>query len=278
MGYQYFERLATQWMEDRPGRRWESDVVRAVKQPLSGYNKEDMPLWAFYELRPDAERNSRNCVRAHGKSVKKLLAFIVDYDSGVSPWEVHESMKQWTHVIYTSPGHTAAKSKFRMIVPLAVPLVNAHLLNACARDHFVKQFPGCDPTTFDAFRRQRVPHVPLDQGAKYEYYVHSAEFYAVDESLIPEPPEDTRLNGGAMFGFERTAMRDALLKRYADELADYDWGNRGGGVLHYALKRMAYALAQCGMSAGSIQGFLRKHSSPGMYPEISQLTRWATSK
>lgn len=278
MGYQFFDKLATQWMEDRPGKRWDSDILRAVKNPLRGYDKESMPLWSFYILNPTAERNAMNHVRANGRSVSKIAALIVDYDSGISPWEVHDTMKAYTHAIYTSPGHKTDHPKFRMILPLEKPMTNSLLLDGAGREYFVKQFPGCDNTTFDGFRRQRLPHVPLDPKSKYEYYVNTAKLFSVNESLVPQTVEQDDVSTSTAFAFENDRKRDALLIRYAEELRAMDTNKRGGGVVHYALKRYAYALMACGMSAASVKGFLVKNTKPSMAAEISQLVRWAKGR
>lgn len=77
--------------------------------------KRDLRLWSPAVYRPDATERG-------GDGVSHVSCLVLDYDSGTKITEALPLWQDWFHLIHTTWSHTPQHPKFRVILPLAVPV------------------------------------------------------------------------------------------------------------------------------------------------------------
>jgi len=185
MAWQLHPKLDCDFFEERVG-VWK-DVVRFVSQPKKYPDKPSIPLWSFYSLvnRVDRERAKDNYHwRACSANMEQINALQIDYDSGVMT--IDQFVADHTglvYALYTSPSHTDEHEKFRVVIPLKTPILNAYLAKGRIRETLLGMFPECDRTTINTFRKQRMPALPLS-GANYRFVIGEGERLELDAAEL----------------------------------------------------------------------------------------------
>jgi hypothetical protein len=272
MSWQFHPRIECDYFEERIG-VWK-DVVRFVSQPRKYPDKPSIPLWSFYGLVPRADRElskDRVHYRACGANMAVVNALQIDYDSGVMTLDRFiDDHLGLDYALYTSPSHTQAHQKFRVVIPLKTPLLNAYLFRGKVRGYLLSMFPECDQSTINTFRKQRMPAVPLT-GEAYRYNIGEGSRLELDMAEIArlsisseEPSERAEIRplSEELDPFdtpiEVLEQRRELLRlvaKYSEELPILRQTPRGGGTVHASLVRMCTALRHCGMTQADMAGF-----------------------
>lgn len=76
--------------------------------------KEHCPAWSPTEYPPRTPRAAENVV--------SVSCLALDYDDGIEPAEVSWEWRAYRHLWHTSWSHTTGHAKFRVVLPLAVPV------------------------------------------------------------------------------------------------------------------------------------------------------------
>lgn len=258
-------------------------IMEMVRNPQRHDSKDTMPLWSFYHVSDKAEQTWAG-PRAVGSSMEYLVAIMVDYDDGVVQLVHVEHMFDFQFVAYSSPTSSPEKSKFRMVIPLGEPLPNKYLKCKEVREYLMSLFPYCDTSTFDYFRRQRIPCV-LDS-TNYKYVEKGGDRIKLDHKLMKSlyeawverskkvAPKATKT--GSIFdkNIGQLEERDYLANlknKYIKELKELNVYVRGGGVVHNTLRRIVYSLRMAEVSQDEVLEFMDKYTTGGLTNEIEQL-------
>lgn len=262
---QIYENLFQNWIDDLPI-KW-GGVLDKVRRPNQYDSKDKIPLWSFYALKP--ETTDLWCgPQAIGANMKSITALLIDYDGGIFTMEDAKREFGFQFVAYSSPSSRADHPKFRMIVPLAEPVSNKYFKVKKIRELLCRKFAGCDNSTFDYFRRQRMPAVLPD--TDYSYHEQEGDRLSLDqvyyEAMYQEwVRESTRkmeapLSKKSIFGqskaeLETLNMVGNMKNRYASELKRLKIFERGNGVVHDTFRKVAYALRKSGVPQDEIVEF-----------------------
>ena len=84
-----------------------------TERTVRASSKDRLPLWSPTIYRPGAARGAAG--------VFSITCLVLDFDDG-TPIEAHHAWDQWPHLVHTSWSHTADHPKWRLVVPLAVPV------------------------------------------------------------------------------------------------------------------------------------------------------------
>ena len=95
-----------------------------LRKNAAAIAKRDLHLWSPALYRPGAKRGK--------EGVQHVSCLVLDYDAGVSIAEATATWRQWFHLLHTTWSHTPERPRFRMILPLAAPVL-AHEWEAVAR-------------------------------------------------------------------------------------------------------------------------------------------------
>lgn len=291
MSWQYHPKIECDYFEERVG-VWK-DVVRMVKTPRKFPDKPSIPLWSFYGLVPRADRelsSDRVHWRACGANMAVVNALQIDYDAGTMTIDRFiDDHLGLDYALYTSPSHTEAHPKFRVVIPLAAPLLNAYLTRGKVRDFLLDMFPECDRSTINSFRKQRMPSQPLS-GDAYRCHIGEGSRLVLDMSEIArlsvlvesetteraEPlalsqeldPLDTPI---AILEQRRELLR--LIQKYSEELPILRATPRGTGIVHASLVRMCTALRHCRMTQEDMAELFARYGFDDL--EITNIiTKW----
>jgi len=293
MAWQLHPKLDCDFFEERVG-VWK-DVVRFISQPKKYPDKPSIPLWSFYSLtnRTDRERAKDGVHwRACSANMEELNALQIDYDSGVMTIDQfvtdHSGL---VYGLYTSPSHTDEHEKFRVVVPLKTPILNAFLAKGRIREMLLAMFPECDKTTINTFRKQRMPAVPLS-GANYRFVIGEGERMSLDmaelarlfsiaeeNESISETVNMGEIHEDDIFDTPIAALDTVrelrrLMRKYAEELPILKATPRGGGTVHASLTRMVAALSMAGMGRIDMVEFFEKYGFSDT--ETKRIIKWST--
>lgn len=265
-------------------------MKKQIAKPRAFKEKSMIPLWSFYTLVPRADRELASDGvhwRACGANMDSIAALQVDYDSGIMTIDQFVTDHAFDYALYTSPSHTDEHEKFRVIIPLAQPLLNAYLGKGKVRNYLLEMFPECDQTTINSFRKQRMPAQPMS-GCAYRYHINEGARLALDmaeiarlfsvveaEENIAETvdlsteidPFDTPI--GQM---DTIKELHRLMGKYREELEILKNTPRGGGTVHYALTRMCAGLQKAGLSFDDAVAFFGGYGFSGN--EINRIMTW----
>ena len=289
MSWQWHPKIECDYFEEKVG-VWK-DVVRTVSNPHKYIRKEDIPLWSFYNLVPKCDRElARDRIHLHACSanMESLNAFQVDYDDGLVTIaqfiDEHENLE---YALYTSPSHTNAHNKFRVIIPLAKPLMNIYLTKGNVKKYFLDMFHGCDLSTINSFRKQRMPALPLS-GDAYKFRIGTGKRFEVDTAQVAllstmmsertaveeeiDPDVSVDIFEMTMQEVERVNELRRLMSKYAEELKTLKQQTRGDGIVHYSLTRIATALHMSGMSRERMVKYFLQYQWIGK--EIMDIIDW----
>lgn len=266
---QYYKNLYQNWIEPI-SLKWD-DVLIKVKNPYTYEDKNDIPLWSFYVLKPHTV-DLWNGAQAIGANMQSVVALLVDFDDGDFTIEDAAKKFDFQFVAYASPSSTPEVQKFRMVVPLASAVPNIYFKVKAIRQLLCKRFAGCDESTFDYFRRQRMPG-KLETTA-YKFHVQQGDrlkldvdyFEALYKQFKAENSQKVKATLSKESIFKQSKdelstleMVDSMKKTYSEELKALDTTNRGGGIVHDTFRRIVYALRKAGMPEDEVLQFMLAH-------------------
>lgn len=286
MAYQYHQKIECDHFTERAG-GWKDICSIVSRVPTVYKEKSAIPLWSFYTLRsgPDVERaRDGRHMRACSGNVLEVMALQIDYDEGtVCLEDFVRSHQGLQFAAYTSPGHKDSHPKFRVIIPLAKPLLNRYLMSAAVRRYLLDFFPGCDQTTINTFRKQRMPAAPLG-GDRYRCWIGEGERLALDMAHIAElstkaPAATERVEVDedvdvfSLTPAQLELWRQLQCKKiaHAKELKELKDVGRGAGRVHYALTRIAVSLHLSGL--GDLEAYFEANGWGGA--EVESVCEWA---
>jgi hypothetical protein len=99
--------------DPKPLTRTLSAMSRSLTRWSAGA-KEDLPLWS-------PARYPENTTRAKA-NVSEVSSLVLDYDDGTTIEQAAATWGMWAHVLYTTPSHGPDGPRFRLVLPLAVPV------------------------------------------------------------------------------------------------------------------------------------------------------------
>lgn len=282
---QRYADLYQNWCDDLP-MTWEK-LLYMVNNPTEHLDKMLIPLWSFYHL-VDKPKTTWAGPLAIGKNMESIYALIVDYDDGEVKMSDLPEKFSCKYVAYSSPSNTLEKEKFRVIIPLAHPVPNRLFKCPLVREFMVGKFPGCDHSTFDYFRRQRVPsklpetiyHTSVGVGANMALdTLEMTKIYDTWELERSQRRSRHLQKGSAKRSiFEKSVddveadgYLDALKEKYKQELSKLRVWDRGHGVVHETLRRIVYALRKSYMDQDEIFDYMDRHTPLGITSEIESL-------
>lgn len=201
-------------------------VSEAIKTPVN-VKKEDCPLWKFVTIKEN-KRSSEN--------YDKILALELDFDGTVSIKEFEEKYKKFEFFLYTTSSHSSVNNKFRVIVPLAFPVVFSIYQDRIMKECLVRFFEGIDKSCFANFHN--VPNKPQTEGEQYYYKINLGEKFSFEllrkeykriqrkeqhkQMMKPEQPKN-------MTEHQRNCYKNAALvnlKKELSEIPAYKNGSR----------------------------------------------------
>ena len=114
------------------------DLVDLIESPIEGVSKDDLPMFNAWE-RVGNERHSKNLLNLHH--------IILDYDNDYTIEEFERKYNIFNYYLYTSSSHTIEHHKFRVIIPLSIPLSIVRY-DEFTRLALTMAFPKSDKTAF----------------------------------------------------------------------------------------------------------------------------------
>jgi len=130
-------------------------------------DKSKVPLWCPCEFKPGTTRAKSN--------VLSVSCLVWDYDDGTTVEQALKPWLDWPLAFHTSFSHTSESHKFRIVLPLAVPVPGAAW--GPVWDHFVKKCAHPpDPACKDASRMYYVPSAPLSAQDSQDYGADGYDF------------------------------------------------------------------------------------------------------
>jgi len=263
-----------------------NDICSMVTSPYSLKGTESK-LWSFYILK--GHMGEYGMLAGNKNNVHSVLAMQIDYDDGVTTIEAFcNKFKDYTFVLYTSKSHSDACHKFRVVMPLKKPVLGEVYASKSSREHLKTIFTGCDKTTFDAWRKQRIPHTS-DKTIKYEYIINKGIFYELDVELLTNlyMQDRTRYNS-TCFGsvsididpfnstleeiYEANKLK-GLIDYYSSELNSINWLKRSSGEdVHARSRRCIYALRMNGLGSDEVFSLVMGYAPNQLRKEMYDLT------
>jgi len=89
--------------------------VERMRRDAKGLAKKDLRLWSPACYEPGGRRESRY--------VRHLSCLVLDYDEGLPIDWATEEWKNYLHIVHTTFSHSAETPKFRIVLPLALPVI-----------------------------------------------------------------------------------------------------------------------------------------------------------
>lgn len=192
--------------------------------------------------------------RAEENIVEGFNMVVIDVDTGTSLFMVHDLLRDYKHMIYTTKRHTSEEHRFRLILP-----INYHLsLDADDYREFMNSIVEWLPFQVDEAANQRSRKWASCETGTYTYNIEGELFDAL--KFVPK----TSKNAEYKQQFQKVESLDNLERWFAQRIVT---GGRNNQMIKYAL-----ALADTGMDAYSIgkqvHAFNKKLNNPLPEDEI----------
>lgn len=282
---QKYSDLYQNWCGELP-LTW-NKVLEIVQHPTEHTDKGSIPLWSFYHF---VEKPVMTWAgeKAIGRNMEAIYALIVDYDNGTVQMEDLDSLIPYKHVAYSSPSNSLEVTKFRVIVPLDKPLDNKFMRCQKVRKYLCGIFGDCDPSTFDYFRRQRMPsklpktlyHTSVRGGNNMALDVPKIasiyDAWLVEHQVAMETALASRKTKKSVFNKTVQDLNaenyiDSLKEKFKYELGGLNMTDRGHGIVHDTLRRIVYSMRKSYIDEDEIWDFMDAHTPMGMSAEIESL-------
>lgn len=177
-----------------------------------------------------ANHHFKNGHRAEENVFPGFNLIVIDVDEGISLAAVHELMKEYKFLTYTTKRHTEEQNRFRLILPINYVLT----LDSNEYKEFMNNVMGWLPFKTDESANQRAKKWESFGEGQYHYNLEGEILDAL--SFIPK----TSKNEAYKAEYQKVASYDNLERWFAQRIAN---GNRNNQMLKYAL-----ALVDSGMS------------------------------
>jgi len=167
-----------------------NDICDMVRNPLVISNTEIEPeLWSFYIMK--GERGEYGRLKANQFNVDKIIAMLIDFDDGRTIKDFIRQYSDTKFALYTSKSHTKYHNKFRVVMPLKTPMSNVVFSDKSNKEYLKDLFKGCDKSTFDAWRKQRIPFItPATE--EYIWHVNKGALFELDTELMVSNYKDAK--------------------------------------------------------------------------------------
>lgn len=282
---QRYADLYQNWCDDFP-LTWDK-LLYIVDNPSEHLDKMLIPLWSFYHL-VDNPKTTWNGPLAIGKNMESIYALIIDYDDGVIKMSDLPQIFSCKYVAYSSPSNSYEKEKFRVIVPLKQAVPNRLFKCPSVRNFLNEKFKGCDHSTFDYFRRQRVPsklpetvyHTSVGVGENMGLdtlqmeNIYNAWLLELEEKRSKHLQKRTvskSIFAKSIGDIEADGYIESLKEKYKLELSSLKVWDRGHGIVHETFRRIVYALRKSYMEQDEIFEFMDRYTPMGITSEIESL-------
>lgn len=109
-------------LEDTAPKHVDRTLDQAARKltTFSRGGKDSLPLWSPAAYREDGKRQKAD--------VESVSMLVLDYDDGTAIADAEGVWGPWAHVVYTTPSHQADAPRFRVVLPLAEPVVASEWL------------------------------------------------------------------------------------------------------------------------------------------------------
>ena len=250
-----------------------------IASTLKGYsNVEDkrsvIPLWSFYipvesptKLRKDGKPSG--CA----ENMFALHCLQLDYDSGeVTIKDFISQWKDYAFILYTSPSYKTEHEKFRVIMPLLKGQSPRIFSYKSTKQYMTSEvFEGCDPSTIDSYRKQRMP-ARMDSNSPYKYYINNVDkcYELPKEQLQSLMNAEDQLNESRMRYSEehKSDNIEPLILSLKDKMKYAIEGTRNRTYYN-----SAFCLSQQGMNGGEIYDTLKECVDESMMKEFEDICK-----
>lgn len=223
------------------------------------YERVEAPFDQLDQLvvEPDMHWTNHAFVNQHRAEENVIPGFnmiVVDIDGGVPLTVVHEVLKEYKFMTYTTKRHTEEENRFRLVIP-----INYYLdLDSDDYKEFMNHFTQWLPFPIDEAANQRSRKWLTNEGAAVHYNMDGELLDAL--AFIPK----TSKNESFKASMQKVESLDNLERWFAQKMAS---GNRNNNMIRYAL-----ILVDSGMDLLSvskqIHEFNKKLSNPLSEDEI----------
>lgn len=175
--------------------------------------KRDMRLWAPLLFRPGGRRETEDVLHAS--------CLVLDYDDGTPIDEAVATWRPYFHIVHTTWSHTAARPRFRLVLPLARPVTPAGFARLWA---WAEERSGLaiDPTGKGVARAYALPAVASPEAERDARVspgpLLDAAVAGVDDDAPPPLPDASALARGLL----RPQADDAVVQGPSARSVDLD--------------------------------------------------------
>lgn len=268
------------------------ELVYMIKHPrfFKG-NGSEIQLWSFYTLIDSPVCGEFGYPRGIADNVKDVVCMQIDFDGGRTMQSFAKEFKDYKWGLYTSKSHSSALHKFRVVMPLETPIARELFSNKKSKEWLMEIFSGCDKTTFDRWRKQRVPYVTPESVHGYKSHINDGKLFSIDRSILIDNYKESLamysrsgnvssvdLNKSAFDmtfeEMEEVNKLKSLISIYETELASINWLNRGAGEdVHSRARRVIYSLRMNGMGSYDVYDFVMSYcpNKPNLQKEMHDM-------
>lgn len=262
-------------------------IIDIVKNPiiastLKHYNDDTItdkriiiPLWSFF-IEADTITKFRKDGKPSGcaSNMKAFHCLQIDYDDGdVTMEEFIEEWEDYAFVLYSSPSYDGTKDKFRVVIPLLKGYAPKLFTYESTQNYMVNNvFRGCDVSTINSYRKQRVPAKFLLTNP-YKYYINDIDnVYALPTDILShlidgeERLYRSRLTSdkptGNMFTdpIHSLCGIDNAIMVAKNKLNEVDFSIKGKGVVNATMLKMNAMMYHAGVDAETRRSILYEHT------------------
>lgn len=231
------------------------DWLRMLKEPPVFSDKAKAPLAIYGTMVQHPESvNVRGANRPHctGANVESIYALQLDYDNGFTIRQFCEHYSKYRFTLYTSYSHgLKPNDRFRVILPLATPMLCYLLNNKRVRNNLLWHFPHVDESCTVRGHWQILPCIRA-KGAPYlftqnkvsklwggdDYWTEYARWVQEDDAEFARRREEAKAN-------PKKVNVEELTQKMLNEL---DMIPVGQGQRHSACKRILTKYAHLGLA------------------------------
>jgi len=224
------------------------------------YLNEEVPFDQIHLLTqaPEMHWTNHHLKMGHRAEENVLAGFnliVIDVDGGVPITTVHELLKEYKFLTYTTKRHTEAEHRFRLVLPMN------YYLELDSEEY--KEFMNC----FMAWLPFKVDEASNQRSKKWEAYENGEYVYNLDGEMIDIRPFIPKTKRNEEYRSQHQALEslDNMERWFAQRIAT---GNRNNHMIKFAL-----AIVDSGVTLleveKSVRGFNAKLSNPLTDREIS---------
>ena len=277
------------------------EILNAIKNPKTNFHvREDIPLWSFYipVAQDDLSKNEKGEPRGCSDNMRSVHAFQIDFDSNIMTIEKFcEQYKKFEFYLYTSFSHKPDYHKFRVILPLNGAHSNLLMKVPENCKIFSDAFPGCDISTINSFRKQRIPAVNPEHPEYYRFVINNGKKWDIDfrqavanydkminrnqervmsrstvtsdESDMPE--EYYHIEG--LYVPRQLNVKECTELACRKAISVLPWGTRGTGIIHATLCTWFGKMTTAGFDAMDIMDIFDEYAPTSMRQELLGICR-----